>query len=367
MDAPSLVPFVDLDDLTSDNPASRDRASRAIHAGYAELGLVTIAGHGLERDAVERLYRRFLELSDQPEAFKRRHHRDDIWFQRGWTPPNTERAVVAGGQPDFKECWFAAPCPLDPEAKVGWPELYADNQWPETPADFPSLHVEVGQRLHEVGRLLLRGCERSLRLDEGTFDTYLDGAAHVTRVLKYLPLSPQHVEQGTLWGEEHTDFNLLTLLAGGQFQDPTGAPCPPPDDRAGLYLRTRPNAHHPRGRMIRGRPPAGHLVSQVGQQLEILTGGVFQATPHVIKAPGVPGYTRTSVAHFLHVHAARTLTPLPALRTPESLEAWRPPVLAGTYAVKTLVDIGLAPAEALDRLGYRAYDRLGTIRATGEW
>jgi hypothetical protein len=37
-------------------------------------------------------------------------------------------------------------------------------------------------------------------------------------------------------------------------------------------------------------------------------------------------------------------------------------VLAGTYGIKTLVDIGLAPASALDKLGYRHYDRLATIR-----
>jgi hypothetical protein len=38
-------------------------------------------------------------------------------------------------------------------------------------------------------------------------------------------------------------------------------------------------------------------------------------------------------------------------------------VLAGTYAIKTLVDIGLAPREALDKLGYRHYDRLAALRA----
>jgi hypothetical protein len=39
-----------------------------------------------------------------------------------------------------------------------------------------------------------------------------------------------------------------------------------------------------------------------------------------------------------------------------------PPVLAGTYAIKTLVDIGLAPKSAIDKLGYRHYDRLEAQR-----
>jgi hypothetical protein len=42
---------------------------------------------------------------------------------------------------------------------------------------------------------------------------------------------------------------------------------------------------------------------------------------------------------------------------------YAPPVLAGTYDIKTLVDIGLAPAGALDKLGYRHYDRLNRQRA----
>jgi hypothetical protein len=47
------------------------------------------------------------------------------------------------------------------------------------------------------------------------------------------------------------------------------------------------------------------------------------------------------------------------------VRAYSPPVLAGTYAIKTLVDIGLAPPSAIEKLGYRHYDRLAAIRAAG--
>ena len=55
------------------------------------------------------------------------------------------------------------------------------------------------------------------------------------------------------------------------------------------------------------------------------------------------------------------LFPLPHFRDRESVAAYSPPVLAGTYAIKTLVDIGLAPPNAIDKLGYRHYDRLARI------
>jgi isopenicillin N synthase-like dioxygenase len=361
------IPSVDLDDLRSSDPARLDRAAAALHEGYGQLGLVTMAGHGMDDAAIDAYYAAFLEFTSRSDAEKSALNRADIWYQRGWTPPNTEQAVVAGGRPDFKECYFAAPLPLDPVAAAYYPQLYADNLWPERAETFRALHLQLGAQLHEIGRLLLSGCERALGLDAGTFDALTEGAAHVTRSLRYLPTTQEHVDQDILWGEEHTDFNLLTLLAGGRFFDPSGAPCARPDTRGGLYLRTRPSAAHPRGEMIQGTAPPGQIVSQVGQQLEILTGGVFLATPHVIKAPTRPGYSRTSMAHFVHVNALRPLAPIGAYSTPAAIEAYRPPVLAGTYAIKTLVDISLAPKSALDQLGYRHYDRLADIRADGEW
>jgi isopenicillin N synthase-like dioxygenase len=181
-------------------------------------------------------------------------------------------------------------------------------------------------------------------------------------MLRYLPLSEAQTKQNILWGEEHTDFNLLTLLPGGRFHDPSGNVAKAPDDASGLYLRTRPTAEHPDGQLIRGQAPAGCIVAQVGQELEILTGGTFLATPHVITAPHTPGWSRLSAAHFVHLHAHELLFPLKPFRSEETVRSYSPPVLAGTYGIKTLVDIGLAPKSALDKLGYRHYDRLATIR-----
>lgn len=364
----ATAPSVDLNDLSTDDPSRLDRAAAAIREGYGDFGLVAMAGHGISPELIDAFFGAYLRFTQQPDEAKAKLNLPDIWYQRGWTPPNTERAVVAGGQPDFKECYFAAPEPLDPIAASFYPEILADNVWPDHGfSDFQAHFLDVGHRLHAVGLLLLRGAERALGLDEGTFDAITQGAAHNTRALRYLPLTQSEADAGILWGEEHTDFNLLTILGGGRFFASDGSPVPRPDDRAGLYLRTRPTADAPRGRMIRGVPPEGHLVSQVGQQLEILTGGTFLATPHVIKAPQTPGVQRTSLAHFIHVHPMQPLAPLPPFRSPEAIEAYRPPVLAGTYAVKTLVDIGLAPPRSLDRMGYRHYERLADIRAHGEW
>jgi len=361
------IPIVDMLDLQSPYVAPRRRAEAAIVEGFGTYGLVYVRNHRLGSDMVDAFYRAFGEFTSRPTAEKERLSRPDIWYQRGWTPPNTERAVVAGGQPDFKECYFCAPEPLDPVASVEYPEIYAKNMWPDEvwPSDdgvFRKSMLALGHGLHDIGLALLRGCARALGLRPYRFEEVTHGGPHVTRALRYLPLTSEQVGGDILWGEEHTDFNLLTLLPGGRFFTPAGDPCGRPDDQCGLYLRTRGTEENPNGALIRGAAPEGCIVSQVGQQLEILTGGRLLATPHIIRPPKSPGYTRMAAAHFVHTHAHQLLFPDTPFREDATIRAYSPPVLAGTYGTKTLVDIGLAPAESLQSLGYRHYDRLAATR-----
>lgn len=358
----SSIPTVDLSDLLSGDSEREAAAVEAIRRGYGDFGLVYIKNHGVDLKAVEDFYEAYNTLCERPIEEKASWGGPEIWYQRGWTPPNTEKAVVAGGQPDFKECYFAAPIGMSHQARLNFPEVYCENVWPKNADDFREQYLEIGRKLHSVGLRMLEGCALAFDLPRDTFVRLAHGGAHVSRVLRYLPLTEEQTTQSIVWGEEHTDFNLLTLLPGGRFYDAQGKPCKRPEGRGGLFLRARATAEHPDGRMVAGTPPKGCMVSQVGQQLEILTGGRFLATPHVIKAPEVSGFSRCSLAHFIHVEAHHMLSPLPTLDSDEAIALYRPPVLAGNYAMKTLVDIGLAPPSMLNRLGFRHYERLASQR-----
>lgn len=360
-DAAELV--LNLEDLQSGDPERKRRAADVIRRGFGDFGLIYIRNHGVDIERLERLYGEWVELTDRPAEEKQTWARADVWYQRGWTPPNTEQAVVAGGQPDFKECYFAAPMPLDERVKKMFPEIYADNSWPENAGDFQPNYMALGAQVHEVGMKVLEACAAALDLPDTIFSEATEGGPHVTRLLRYLPLTESQVGTSILWGEEHTDFNLLTLLPGGRFQDPSGKQAERPDAESGLYLRTRSTPEHPNGQKVHGKPPAGCIVAQVGQQLEILTGGTYLATPHVITPPKNVGYTRTALAHFIHLHSEARLFPHEKFVSDATIRAYGPPVLAGTYGLKTLVDIGLAPKEALGKLGYHHYDRLAEQRA----
>ncbi len=80
------------------------------------------------------------------------------------------------------------PTPMPRDMQLQFPEVYADNLWPED----------------ELAALCA-------------------GRPHIFCMLRYLPLTArQAAKRSVLWGEEHTDFNLLTLLPGGRFHDPEG-------------------------------------------------------------------------------------------------------------------------------------------------
>lgn len=353
------IPTVDLAALAGEGGSA---IARQLVESLSTFGLVYVRGHGIDAEELETFYREFIDFTTMPEADKRALGGEAVWHQRGWTPPSTEKAIVAGGQPDFKECYFAAPLPVDANCIEEYPEIFAENVWPDGRPAFRQLYLKMGQALHGVGVELLRGIEQAFDVP-GELTGPIEGGSHVTRALRYLPLTAEQVDQNIVWGEEHTDFNLLTLLPGGRFYDPAGAQCASPDPDAGLYLRSRPTAENPAGQRVRGAAPPGCIVVQVGQQLEILTGGRLLATPHVITAPKAVGYTRCSMAHFIHLHPLQLLRPLPRFASLAARAAYRPTVLAGTYSLKTLVDIGLAPPSALAQLGYRHYNRLALQRA----
>ena len=124
------IPTVDLTAFDSEGP-DRDAAARDIARAFGDFGLVYLTGHGVQQDQVGHLYDAFGAFTKRSDAEKEKLSTGHIWYQRGWTPPNTEKAVVAGGQPDFKECFFAAPEETDAALRTQYPEIFADNVWPD--------------------------------------------------------------------------------------------------------------------------------------------------------------------------------------------------------------------------------------------
>lgn len=137
------------------------------------------------------------------------------------------------------------------------------------------------------------------------------------RLLHYFALTEEQIaaqqsaetlEDSFSWCGWHNDHGALTGLVQAMFTDANGQPVPSPDAHAGLYVKNR------RGEIVKANIPAGHLVFQIGETSQILSGGVLQATPHAVRGPHVTGVNRETLAVFMQ--------PLPEepMRVPEGVE-----------------------------------------------
>ncbi|RLN91763.1 hypothetical protein BBJ28_00005298 [Nothophytophthora sp. Chile5] len=122
------------------------------------------------------------------------------------------------------------------------------------------------------------------------------------RLLHYYSLSEEQIaaqrEAATLedsfaWCGWHNDHGALTGLVQAMFTDSAGATVPNPDPAAGLYVKNR------RGQILKANIPPGHLVYQIGESSQILSGGELQATPHAVRGPQVTGVNRETLAVFM--------------------------------------------------------------------
>jgi len=117
------------------------------------------------------------------------------------------------------------------------------------------------------------------------------------RLLYYFPLSDTALKEGAAdsWIGWHNDSGFLTALAGDMYvNDETGEKIDCPDPKAGLYVVDR------EGESVKVDIPSDCMAVQLGECVQIVTGGALSATPHCVRgATPAPGST-VKVARISH-------------------------------------------------------------------
>eukprot|EP00747_Dinoflagellata_sp_TGD_P081863 gnl/TRDRNA2_/TRDRNA2_161473_c0_seq2.p1 gnl/TRDRNA2_/TRDRNA2_161473_c0~~gnl/TRDRNA2_/TRDRNA2_161473_c0_seq2.p1 ORF type:complete len:369 (+),score=62.56 gnl/TRDRNA2_/TRDRNA2_161473_c0_seq2:37-1143(+) len=191
------------------------------------------------------------------------------------------------------------PLGINPE-----PTFYTPNLWPDEA--LPDLKVQARASapfLVGVGRELAFAIDRRCC---AAFDGYKPGALarlvrepvdcnHKCRLICYHEYAgeDQRAKAKGLWAPPHKDTCLLTALVPGIFLAPDGKrleKCPDPE--------------------VSAPPGSGEcLFFQVGEALQIVSGGLYHATEHCVRGPprALGGYFRASLAVFLQPHAHEDL------------------------------------------------------------
>jgi len=263
------LPLIDISALAD---GRRDRGTESrIEKACHDTGFLYLAGHGIPADLVERVRHAVIDCFARPDDLKRADCVQPGNY-RGYIPLGFFTANRGGVQGDRYEGYK-----LHFETDADDPirrrcDLYGPNRWPQGGERLRAAVMAYWQHCDRVSRCLLRALSVSLGIDAGQFLGWFDAPLTNMTLLHYPPGRPE--EFGI---HPHKDTDALTILA--------------PDPVGGLMVRKRDDSG-----WIEADAPAGTLIVNIGDMLEIWSGGYFVSTPH--KVVNLSGQERYSFPYF---------------------------------------------------------------------
>lgn len=285
------IPVLDLGRARQANGSFSPDFIEQLRNATHSVGFFQITGYGAAPGQAEQLLdviRRFFALP--LEERMKLDNRLSPHF-RGYTRMGTE---VTQGRADAREQIDYSP---EREPVRDYPAdqpywlLQGPNLWPED--SFPELKqaaMEWAELMSEVGMELLRAIAVSLKLPEDYFDEpFQESPAWMGKLVHYVGGAVEAAgDQGV---GSHADYGFVTLLLQ--------------DDVGGLEVLP-PGATE----WAPVEPIPGALVVNLGEMLEVATGGYLVATIHRVQAPP-PGVDRYSVPFFWSPRLDAVIDPVP--------------------------------------------------------
>ncbi|MGU3498293.1 isopenicillin N synthase family dioxygenase [Mycobacterium sp. C31M] len=270
-------------DLRAEPAALRAQLRQVAH----EVGFFYLTGHGVPEELIDRLLAQARGLFGLPQVAKDAIAMVNSPHFRGYTRLGGE---LTGGTVDWREQIDIGPerVPLTDPAEP-YLRLQGPNQWPAGLPGLPAVVAEWDAVLAAVGRTLLGHWAAALGNPADVFDAaFADTPATLIKVIRY----PGRADSDQGVGA-HRDAGVLTLLLAE------------PGSR-GLQVRTE------RG-FVDVDPLPGALIVNIGEMLEIASGGYLRATEHRVR---IYDGERLSVAYFFNPRLDATI---PVLRLPADL------------------------------------------------
>lgn len=327
----SAVPVIDLDGRC-DAAGRWDRATaRAVDQACAEIGFLTVVGHGVPAAVLDGALAAARAFFDLPLGDRLRVAMPTPGYPYGYAPlraETLERSLgeadgAVRGPADLKETFNIGPIdpPPRPLAEMTDPDeraVYAPNLWPDAalPGFRPAMEAHY-RAMAALSARLMSLFAAALGLPETAFDRFIDRHGSALRVAHYPALD--HVpEPGQLRAGAHTDYGTLTVLAT--------------DGEPGLEVRT------PTGEWAGVAAVDGALVVNLGDLMARWTNDRWRSTMHRVVVPADAG-RRISLPFF---HNANWDARIGCI-TVEGEEPRYPPVLAGRHLMAKFRSTVTAP------------------------
>ncbi|WP_051215045.1 isopenicillin N synthase family dioxygenase [Granulicoccus phenolivorans] len=277
----TTIPSIDLTPLRSGSDPQP--VIEALTAAGAEVGFLQVTGHGIDPAVFEAMHAASQRFFAQPEAEKRRVWIGNSTNHRGWVPPGEE--FFAGQAPDLKEAYdLSIELPADHPA-VGPARMLGPNQWPDLPGFREPVEAWYAATF-ALGREILGAWSLGLGLAPDRLTRHVNLPPAQLRLLHYPP-DPSRQDRPGIGA--HTDYEVLTLLR------PT-AP--------GLEVLNE------QGEWIAVPFDPDAMVINIGDLMEVWTGGRFTATTHRVRRVTQDRY---AYPLFFTVDHHTMVSPLPEL------------------------------------------------------
>lgn len=285
----TALPVVDL----RDDPTALRRQLRTV---AHEVGFFYLTGHGVPEHLTDRLLTEARRLFALPDADKDAVAMRNSPHFRGYTRLGGE---LTGGVVDWREQIDigAQRPPIGGSGKPDYLWLQGPNQWPPALPELPAVIAEWDASLAEVGRTLLRHWATSLGSPADVFEeAFADTPATLIKIVRY----PAQADTPQGVGA-HRDAGVLTLLLA----EP---------DSTGLQVRGASEATgNETGEWIDVDPVPGAFIVNIGEMLEVASGGYLRATEHRVR---LSSRERISVPYFFN---PRLDAAMPVLELPDDL------------------------------------------------
>ncbi len=285
------IPDIDISPFLGSDEAARRALARRIGATCETTGFLHVSGHGVGADVTEGALDAAKAFFAGDEALKRGITRRPGTY-RGYIPlmPFARQRDPAA-PPTVYEGFVMGedPTPGDPEIRATR-GLYAPNRWPEAPPGFREAVQACYDAMGGIARVLLEAFALALGREEDALTRLF--ARPLTNVsLLHYPARPHALGRPEDDVNPHRDTNAITVLL--------------PGEEGGLQVQA------PDGGWTAVPPRHGAFVVNIGNMMEIWSGGRFRSTLHRVHPPR--DRERFSIGYFAVPDYDTTIAPLAGL------------------------------------------------------
>lgn len=336
------VPVIDLGEFEGGDAAVRRRIADEVAEAVETIGFLSVTGHGVAQDIIDRVRQGAWTFFGLPEAEKTACMHPSRNLNRGYTPFAEEHHASSNGYvapADLREGYIFGPFGLSEEARSASPlaaHAYQPNIWPDAAPGATEAFQDYYRAVSRFNTVLTGVFALALGLPEGFFRDKFDAHASTVRLLHYPPQDAAPPE-GQLRCGAHTDFGSHTILLAD-------------DAPGGLQVLNLS------GNWVDVIPPPNAFIVNIGDMMKMWTNDRWRSTLHRVANPPVEAGrsgARLSIAYFTYPNPDAVIECIPTCVAAGDAPR-HPPVLSGDYRRMKVSSMTVAAQETAREAGATA-------------